>query len=728
MVCCNESALMANCFRALPGSPRVRGVRRLAPAAAIVAWLFVGLAAPRAHGQTALFTIVQMSDSQPNDSADQLLFEEVLDTVVAGGQPGALLPRPIDLVIFCGDLVANNTEPEWITWMQTIDSRLTANGIPYICVPGNHDVENGGVGFYEQYVGDSGVWDFGSAAFIGHNGIVGATNWDGLRFIGFNNSNGGWNKISAGDLAQINARVAAAGFVAENVFLVCHHPHNGQGVIPLQATLQDPDIVGYMRGHSGSPHATHGLSGIVNPNIWDLNTNAIYQDGALIYYEVFTSQVKAHVIELEDNPTQLPAPAVIPLVHTLTPAVEAPVADFTGAPLSGPAPLTVSFTDLSTGSPTEWSWDFGDGNGSDLESPLHTYGDPGAYSVTLSVTNAGGSDSITATDFISVEPPPNVTLAPVADARVRSSAPAANYGDEDLLRCRDGGVSDTSYNSYLKFEVPQFGGMGVIAATLRLFVTDGSDDGGTLYEVDDGWTELGITWANAPLIGGTLLGSAGEVATDTWSEFDLTGIVAGAGIYSFGVTSDSSNSVYFWSREGTLPPELVLEMGPLCGNGVADPGEDCTTCPRDVQCGPGEECIGGVCEPLCGNSVVDAGEDCDTCPADVPCAPGEGCVNGACERLCGNSVVDPGENCETCPSDVPCPPDASCAGGKCVPVGPSCPWDLDGNTDVNITDLLQLLADWGTDAAGPPDFDGSGDVGVSDLLDLLAMWGPCPVG
>ena len=66
------------------------------------------------------------------------------------------------------------------------------------------------------------------------------------------------------------------------------------------------------------------------------------------------------------------------------------------------------------------------------------------------------------------------------------------------------------------------------------------------------------------------------------------------------------------------------------------------------------------------------------------------------------------------------------AGDSGTLVEPSpCPWDLDGNNDVGIGDLLILLAAWGTDPGGPPDFDGGG-VGVSDLLALLANWGPCP--
>ncbi|MHC4416671.1 MAG: hypothetical protein ACYS0G_15475 [Planctomycetota bacterium] len=90
-------------------------------------------------------------------------------------------------------------------------------------------------------------------------------------------------------------------------------------------------------------------------------------------------------------------------------------------------------------------------------------------------------------------------------------------------------------------------------------------------------------------------------------------------------------------------------------------------------------------------------------------------LNGACELatpcMCaelGGSYQGDGVSCD----DVTCP----------VP----CPWDLDGNGSVGITDLLALLAAWGTDPGGPPDFDGDGFVGISDLLMLLANWGPCP--
>jgi hypothetical protein len=54
-----------------------------------------------------------------------------------------------------------------------------------------------------------------------------------------------------------------------------------------------------------------------------------------------------------------------------------------------------------------------------------------------------------------------------------------------------------------------------------------------------------------------------------------------------------------------------------------------------------------------------------------------------------------------------------------------CPWDVDDDCIVGVTDFLALLAQWGTNPGGPPDFDGGG-VGVTDFLLLLAHWGVCP--
>jgi PKD repeat protein len=89
---------------------------------------------------------------------------------------------------------------------------------------------------------------------------------------------------------------------------------------------------------------------------------------------------------------------------SFTTAVPPPVADFAAAPVSGLAPLTVSFTDFSSGTVTSYKWDF-DGNSSTDstdENPTHTYDDPGKYTVKLTVTGPGGMDTRTRDAYITV--------------------------------------------------------------------------------------------------------------------------------------------------------------------------------------------------------------------------------------------------------------------------------------------------------------------------------------
>jgi PKD repeat protein len=85
--------------------------------------------------------------------------------------------------------------------------------------------------------------------------------------------------------------------------------------------------------------------------------------------------------------------------------VSAPVASFTATPTSGQAPLAVSFTDTSTGPPTSWLWNFGDGSTSTAQNPSHTYTSAGTYTVSLQATNSAGTNTVTRPSLITVQSP-----------------------------------------------------------------------------------------------------------------------------------------------------------------------------------------------------------------------------------------------------------------------------------------------------------------------------------
>ncbi|HYH55976.1 MAG TPA: PKD domain-containing protein, partial [Anseongella sp.] len=87
-----------------------------------------------------------------------------------------------------------------------------------------------------------------------------------------------------------------------------------------------------------------------------------------------------------------------------------PGAAFTATPVSGCSPLIVSFTDQSTGSPTQWRWDLGNGVISTLRNPSATYFNPGTYTVKLTVRNASGADSVVRQQYITVYDQPTVSF------------------------------------------------------------------------------------------------------------------------------------------------------------------------------------------------------------------------------------------------------------------------------------------------------------------------------
>ena len=79
-----------------------------------------------------------------------------------------------------------------------------------------------------------------------------------------------------------------------------------------------------------------------------------------------------------------------------------PVADFVGSPTTGGAPLSVAFTDLSSGSVTSWQWNFGDGTTATSPNPVKNYFTAGNYNVTLTVTGATGNDTEVKNNYINV--------------------------------------------------------------------------------------------------------------------------------------------------------------------------------------------------------------------------------------------------------------------------------------------------------------------------------------
>ena len=138
---------------------------------------------------------------------------------------------------------------------------------------------------------------------------------------------------------------------------------------------------------------------------------------------------------------------------------------------AGTVPVTVAFADTSTGGPTSWRWDFGDGTTSTERNPAHTYASPGTYSVTLTASNGPVSNTTTARDAVSASVPP-----PVIGQALRT-VPGAAMPPTDTDG--DGCCDDVNGNGRTDFAdvVLYFNQMSWIAANEPLVAFDYNGNG-----------------------------------------------------------------------------------------------------------------------------------------------------------------------------------------------------------------------------------------------------------
>jgi parallel beta-helix repeat protein len=156
-------------------------------------------------------------------------------------------------------------------------------------------------------------------------------------------------------------------------------------------------------------------------------------------------------------------------------------------------------------------------------------------------------------------PVTTLTFIPNADSYVREGGPTANYGLNVQLWVAYG--IGASYESYLKFTVTGVLG-SVQSATLRLYSTSSTVDGPAVYSTMNNWTETGITWNTRPALTSIGMDDKGPIATGVWIDYNVTPLVVSNGIYSFVLVTTSSDSVSFSSREGSQPPQLILNINP----------------------------------------------------------------------------------------------------------------------------------------------------------------------
>ena len=269
---------------------------------------------------------------------------------------------------------------------------------------------------------------------------------------------------------------------------------------------------------------------------------------------------------------------------TVPSASAAPVAGFVANTVLGTAPVTVSFTDQSTGSITGWTWSFGDGTGATVQSPQHSYTAAGTYSVSLTVTGPGGTNSATRTGYVQVLPPPPVA-AFAASVRSGFAPLLVTFTDQSSGQVTgrtwtfgDGGTS-TAATAVYTYKVP-----GTYTVSLQV-----SGPGGANTAVQSAFITVQGTAPVANFTGNVLKGpapltvtfqnsSTGQFSTSTWTfgdgttssqtapthtytkpgQYTVTLVVSGAG-----GTNTLTRSAYV-----QVPVEVPMEIGEVLVNQV----------------------------------------------------------------------------------------------------------------------------------------------------------------
>ena len=265
-----------------------------------------------------------------------------------------------------------------------------------------------------------------------------------------------------------------------------------------------------------------------------------------------------------------------------------PTANFSGAPLSGTAPLTVTFTNLSTGDYDTCAWNFGDGDGSvQCADPAHTYTDAGVYTISLTVDGPVGSDSLTRTNYITIE---TSLIPPVADFSatplggiVPLTVTFANQSTGDYDTCA-WDFGDGEGSAQCADPVHTYADVGVYTVSLSIEGLGGSDvlTRTNYITVDEPGTPPVADFSATPLSGVVPLDvsftnlSTGDYDTCVWNFGDGNGSAQCAdpahtytdvGVYAVGLSVDGPGGSDVLTRTGYI---VVNEPGVVTADFVAD--------------------------------------------------------------------------------------------------------------------------------------------------------------
>ena len=248
------------------------------------------------------------------------------------------------------------------------------------------------------------------------------------------------------------------------------------------------------------------------------------------------------------------------LCNSLFAQAQVPVANFSSNIQSSCAPALIQFTDLSTGNPTSWRWDLGNGTIALNQNPSTTYLIPGTYTVILTATNANGANTKTVVNYITINPPPTVAFyspdtvmscAPKTVQFTNQSVPNSGGTTTYFWDFGDGSTSNAQNPSHTYTASGNF--------TVSLVVTNGSGCTNVLNKSQyvkiapkpaSGFTASNNNSCTAPITT-TFTNTTTNATTYRW-------------FFGDGGTSTATNPTHTYTAPGSYTVTLISQNGGGC--------------------------------------------------------------------------------------------------------------------------------------------------------------------
>jgi len=287
-----------------------------------------------------------------------------------------------------------------------------------------------------------------------------------------------------------------------------------------------------------------------------------------------------------------------------------PTAGFSASATKGITPFKTVFTDESTGSVSSWLWDFGDNITSTLKNPEHTFSTPGIYTVSLTATGPGGSDTFTRDSYITST---NPTLPPVSQFSASSTQGIApltvSYTDQSQgsitswsWQLGDGTIASTQNPSYTYTIEGEY--------TVMLMVTG---PGGSDNETKKAYIKVDPP-SNVPVAVFNTSVTSGEAPLEVSFTDMSTGII-NEWLWDFGdgETSTTQNPTHVYKTQGTYTVSLTA-TGPDGSDSEIKTSHitaaiPSTNLPPFSDAGADQEVYEGETVQLDGSGSFDANED-----------------------------------------------------------------------------------------------------------------------